>query len=117
MRAAACETERVHILPLETWVSIGTLLTVALGLAVFMRTMLVDLGGRIDSVRTELGERIDRIESKTDETRSDLGGRIDRLDSRVATLDDRVYALAVGMRPLLEKAEKPSARTKSTRTA
>jgi hypothetical protein len=61
------------IVSLETWVSIGTLLGVAVALFVAIRA---------------LG--------------AELKGDIARLDERVSRLDDRVYALAVGLRPQLE---------------
>ncbi len=66
---------------LETWVSIGTLLGVAVGLFVAIRTTGADL-------------------------RKELKGDI-------AKLDDRVYALAAGLRPQLDEQrakEAPSAR-------
>lgn len=46
------------------------------------------------------------------EVRSDIDGvraDIARLESRVSTLDDRVYGLAVGLRPLIDgAADKPT---------
>lgn len=77
---------------LETWVSIGTLLGVAVGLFVAIRTTGADL-------RTELKGDIAEL-------RTELKGDI-------AKLDDRVYALAAGLRPQLDEErakEAPSAR-------
>ena len=88
---------------LETWVSIGTLLGVAVGLFVAIRTTGADLRkelkGDIAELRTELKGDIAelRTELKTD----------------IAKLDDRVYALAAGLRPQLDEQrakEAPSAR-------
>ena len=45
-----------------------------------------------------------RAKGDTDAVRSD----ITRLEARVTTLDDRVYALAVGLKPLINEAgDKP----------
>lgn len=84
MRADACETGSVIVVPLETWVSIGSLLIVTLTLAVFMRST-------VTSAEERLGKRIDAVEASLEK------------------LDDRVYALAVGIKPLLEADGKNSA--------
>lgn len=70
---------------LETWVSIGSLLIATVTLAAFMRTTVASAEARI-------GVRIDGVEAN--------------LSARIEKLDDRVYALAVGMKPLLEPAAK-----------
>lgn len=54
---------------LDTWVSIGSLVAVAITLYLV------------------------------------LARRFDRLETRVEKLDDRVYALGVGMRPLIDEAQ------------
>jgi outer membrane murein-binding lipoprotein Lpp len=175
-RQDACETGGVTNVPLETWVSIGSLLGVGLSIVLVMRVMFKDLGGRIDrvemrlnaridDVKAELSSRIDAVESnltarinavessltaridgvessltaridgvessltaridgvessltaRIDGVESSLTARIDGLSTRVDKLDDRVYALAVGMKPLLERAGKAASRTTAPRTA
>jgi hypothetical protein len=63
---------------LETWVSIGSLIAVAAGLFVAIRATGSDLRKEIATLRTEL---------KGD----------------IARLDGRVYALAAGLRPMLDE--------------
>jgi hypothetical protein len=102
----ACEDGEVTSVPLETWVSIGTLLGVGLSIVLIMRAMVRDLGVRIDGVEQRLGARIDKVEGR-------LEMRIDeveaKLSARINTLDDRIYALAAGLKPQLERTTKPSA--------
>ncbi len=117
---------------LETWVSIGTLLGVAVGLFVAIRTTGADLRKEIGGLRTELKGDIGslRTELKDDiaELRTELKGDIAELRTElkddiaelrtelkgdIAKLDDRVYALAAGLRPQLDERrakEAPSAR-------
>jgi outer membrane murein-binding lipoprotein Lpp len=131
-RQDACETGGVTNVPLETWVSIGSLLGVGLSIVLVMRVMFKDLGGRIDrvemrlnaridDVKAELSSRIDAVEAnltaRINAVESSLTARIDGLSTRVDKLDDRVYALAVGMKPLLERAGKAASRTTAPRTA
>ncbi len=72
-------------MPLETWVSIGTLLGVGLSLAGLMlattRSLRTELKGDIAELRTEL--------------KSDVA----ELRTVVDRLDERVYALATGQAP------------------
>lgn len=88
---------------LEAWVSISSLLIVALTLAAFTRSTVVGtearLGKRIDS----LDMKIDSVSARIDAVETNLSRRIDKLD-------DRVYALAIGMKPLLEPVEKNATR-------
>jgi len=77
------QTGRVITLPVETWATIGTLLSALVALYVAMRA-------EMRSMEQRLSERIDTLEHKLTE-------RIDRLD-------DRVYALAAGLKPQVEAA-------------
>lgn len=81
-------------MPVETWATIGTLVSALIALYLAMRTEIrsveLRLSGRIDAVEDKLTERIDALEHKLTE-------RIDRLD-------DRVYALAAGLKPQVEAA-------------
>jgi hypothetical protein len=99
VQARVCETGEVITVSLETWVSIGSLLIATLTLAAFTRSTVASaearLGQRIDGVEANLGKRIDSVEAN--------------LSMRIDKLDDRVYALAVGMRPLLDAAENKTA--------
>jgi hypothetical protein len=117
---------------LDVLASIGALLVATLALATFMRATVTsaevrlgkridgvetrldrriddvetNLGKRIDDVESSLDKRIDSLDAKIDSIVANLGKRIDGVEVRLATLDDRVYTLAVGMRPLLETAER-----------
>ena len=106
---------------LETWVSIGTLLGVAVGLFVAIRTTGADLRKEIGGLRTELKGDIGslRTELKDDiaelrtELKDDIAELRTELKGDIAKLDDRVYALAAGLRPQLDERrakEAPSAR-------
>ena len=88
---------------LETWVSVGTLLIAMLALATFLRSALVGL-------ETRLGKRIDAVDTKIDTVETSLGKRIDMVAANVEKLDGRVYALAAGIKPLLESAEDKTTR-------
>ncbi len=66
-------------MPLDTWVSIGSLLAIAVG------------------IYTPLRAGISRIERELGANRTELKGDI-------AGLDDRVYALGVGLRPRVDEA-------------
>ena len=125
---------------LETWVSIGSLLVVALTLAAFTRSTVAGaegrLGKRIDSVEASLAKRIDSVDGnltkRIDSVEANLTKRIDSVEAnltkriddvekgltaRIDKLDDRVYALAVGMKPLLAEAEEKAARAATRRPA
>lgn len=67
----------------ETWATIGTLLSALVALYLAMRA-------EMRSLEQQLSDRIDAVEHKLTE-------RIDRLD-------DRVYALAAGLKPQVEAA-------------
>ncbi len=77
-------------LPSETWVSIGTLLTVA-----------VALYGALKADGNRLEKKVDALDEKVEKKIDALGAR---LDERTDRLDDRVFALAVGLKPYLEAA-------------
>jgi hypothetical protein len=79
-------TEGVITLPAETWATIGTLLAALVGLYV--------------ALRAEIHREIGRVETRIDSV--DL--RLDRIEIGVERLDDRVYALAAGLRPQVEAA-------------
>ena len=61
----------------------GSLLTVAVGLY------------------GALGRRFDVVDKRFDA----VDHRLDRLETRIEKLDDRAYALAVGLKPLIDEAE------------
>lgn len=94
-------------MPLETWVSIGTLLGVGLSLAGLMfattRSLRTELKGDISESRTDLKGDLSelRTEVKGDiaELRTEVKGDIAELRTVVDRLDERVYALATGQAP------------------
>lgn len=103
------------VVSLETWVSIGSLLIATLTLAAFTRSTVAGaearLNTRIDSVETNLGKRIDSLDAKIDSVDASLTRRIDSVEAILEKLDDRVYALAVGLKPLLQSGEEKTVPT------
>ena len=83
-------------MPLETWVSIGTLLGVGLSLAGLMlattRSLRTELKGDLSELRTE-------VKGDIAELRTEVKGDIAELRTVVDRLDERVYALATGQAP------------------
>lgn len=92
---------------LDTWVSLGGLLVAALGIYAPLRAGLGRIERELAGTRQKLEGDIDglRIELKADI--NDLRGE---LKADIARLDDRVYALAAGLRPVLEQAREPRPR-------
>jgi hypothetical protein len=103
---------------LETWVSIGALLTVGLTLYATIRKtgrdVRSELKDDIAAVRTDLAAtrtelKADiaavRTELKADiaVVRTELAATRTELKADVGRLDDRVYALAAGLRPTLDE--------------
>ncbi len=96
-------------MPLETWVSLGSLLGVALALYVALKSDSRRLEAKIDRVSVELRNESAGIKSELtsdiSKLRAEFKKGIDELRSElkgdVARLDDRVYALAAGLRPVL----------------
>ncbi|WP_182379569.1 hypothetical protein [Nocardioides sp. WS12] len=72
---------------LDTWISLAVLVTALTGFYVALRR---ELHAEISGLRGEMAD-----------LRVDLKADINRLD-------DRVYALASGMRPHLEKSDRPA---------
>lgn len=102
----------------DTWVSLAVLIAGLAGLyAALRRETKSEIGDLRSELKSEIGElrselKTDiadlRSELKTDiaDLRADLKADIRRLDGRVEKLDERVYDLAVGMRPLLSGAQR-----------
>jgi hypothetical protein len=82
------QNEEVIALPLETWVSVGTLISVAIAL----RSGFAEL-------RSEFSEFGSEVKADVRDLRTELKVDIAALDGRVNELDRRVYALAVESRP------------------
>lgn len=114
---------------LETWVSIGALLAVGLTLFATIRKTGRDLRSElkedIAAVRTELGAT--RVELKADiaatrtelkadiaAVRTELAATRTELKADIGRLDDRVYALAAGLRPMLDEHPATPAATRDT---
>jgi hypothetical protein len=90
----------VHVccpLPLETWVSVGTVISVAIALLIAMRSGFAEL-------RSEFSEFGSEVKADIRDLRTELKADIAAFDGRVTELDRRVYALAVGLRPYVEEA-------------
>lgn len=72
---------------IDTWVSLAVLVG--------------GLAGMYWALRREINE----VRAELKDTRSELRDDIARLDHRVSRLDDHVYALAVGLKPHIERAQ------------
>jgi hypothetical protein len=110
-------TEGVIALPLETWVSLGTLIgfgvTILLairGVDASLRSEIAgvrsDLGSEIAGVRSdlrsEIGELRSEMKAEFKELRTEVKADMASLETRISELDRRVYALAVGLRPEID---------------
>lgn len=100
-------------MPLETWVSLGTLIgfgvTILLairGVDASLRSEIAGVRSEIAGVRSDLGSEIGelRSEMKADfkELRTEVKADMASLETRISELDRRVYALAVGLRPEID---------------
>jgi septal ring factor EnvC (AmiA/AmiB activator) len=110
---------------LETWVSIGALLTVGLTLYATIRktgrdvrselkddiaavrtdlaATRTELKADIAAVRTELAATRTELKADIAVVRTELAATRTELKADVGRLDDRVYALAAGLRPTLDE--------------
>ena len=75
---------------LDTWVSLAALL----GALVTFHTLT---SRQIGSLRGEIRDVRDKLHSVRDELRTDINSVRTELRADIKTLDDRVYALAVGL--------------------
>jgi phage host-nuclease inhibitor protein Gam len=120
----AMQNGRVFV-SLETWVSIGALLTVGLTLYATIRKtgrdVRSELKDDIAAVRTELAATRTELKADIAVVRTELAGTRTELKADIAVvrtelaatrtelkadigrLDDRVYALAAGLRPTLDE--------------
>ena len=104
-------TEEVIALSLDTWVSLAVLVT---GLAGLYAALHREIRGSVGDLRTELKTDIAdlRSELKTDiadlrtELKSDIAGARTEAKADFNRLDDRIFGLAAGLRPLTEAAER-----------
>jgi hypothetical protein len=118
------QTGGVSTMTIDTWVSLAALLAVLLSLGGLILTQgrslrselkgdIARLDTKIDGFRSELKGDIAglRTELKGDIAglRAELKGDIARVRAELAVdigrLDDRVYALAAGLRPQVEEAQ------------
>jgi len=102
------QNEGVIALPLETWVSIGTLLGVAVTMFVAMRSGFSDLRLEINGLRSEMKDEFKDVRAELKDVRAELKADLAALEGRVTELDRRVYALAVGLRPYVGEAQEGS---------
>lgn len=120
-RQRRAQTGGVEPVSLETWVSVvGLLVGIVTIVTVLVRSnarvrieltaaivgvrgevaeLRSEVKGDIAGLRTELKGDIARLDGRIDR----LGGRIDRVEGRIERVDDRLYALATGLRPLIER--------------
>ena len=81
----------------KTWMD-ATIKAALIGAAVLMyldlkaeiRSVRVDLGNRIDRVETEIRTIRADLEAKIGTVRADLGNRIDRVESRIDRVESRI---------------------------
>lgn len=104
----AAHTGGVNGLSLDTWVSLGTLIAVGIGIVTFMRaetrSIRTELRSETHSLRAELHSESHSLRADLKADIQHLDERVGRLDDCVQRLDDRVYALAAGLKPTLERA-------------
>lgn len=96
---------------IDTWVSLAALLGVVVSLGGLVlgqtRSLRLDLKG--DIARLDAKVDANRREAKADlvgvrdELKADIAGLKSELKADIGRLDDRVYALAAGLRPRLEE--------------
>lgn len=93
---------------LDTWVSFATLLAALSGFYWALRRdfdrRFAEVDRRFDQVDnrfTQVDDRISRLEKRVDDGFSELRTEI---KADIHRLDDRVYALAAGLKPTLEQA-------------
>ena len=87
---------------IDTWVSLAALLAVLLTLGGLILAQGRSLDAKIDGLRTELKGDIGRLRT---ELKGDIGRLRTELKGDIGRLDDRVYALASGLRPQIEDAQ------------
>ena len=114
---------------LQTLSVMATLVAAFASLAVFVhrenqqtrRDLRSDLSGlevrfdarfdQVDARFAQVDARFDQVDARfaqVDARFDQVDARFDRVEARVERLDDRVYALATGMKPLIEQAEQRS---------
>src|SRR5699024_332915 len=87
-------TEGVGIMDLDTWVSLGALLSVGAVLIGYIRASMRDLkdelkadieklDGKIDETRAETKIDIEKLDTKIDETRAETKIDIEKLDTKI----------------------------------
>jgi hypothetical protein len=109
---------------IDTWVSLAALLGVAVSLGGLMvgqtrsvRGDVACLDAKIDANRLEakadLADVRDELKGEIAGLRTELKGEIaglrTELKGDIGRLDDRVYALAAGLRPRIEESHSPAA--------
>ena len=106
---------------LDTWISLVVLVTALSGLYFALRRELrSELASEIGGVRAELRNTRDELRTEIGGVRAELQGTRDelrteireegaRLEGLILRLDDRVYALAAGMRLPEARATPPRA--------
>lgn len=81
---------------IETWVSLAVVMTALAGFYMAMRrditTLRTELKGDISGLRTEMKDDFVALNTRTG-----------RIEDHIATLDDRVYGLAVGLKPIIDE--------------
>jgi uncharacterized protein YdcH (DUF465 family) len=97
---------------LQTLSVMATLAAAFASLAVFVhrenQQTRRDLRSDLSGLEVRFGQRFDQVDARFDQVDArfdQVDARFDRVEARVERLDDRVYALATGMKPLIEQAE------------
>lgn len=94
---------------IDTWASLAALLAVLLTLGGLIltqgRSLRSEFKGDIGRLEGTIAGLDTKIDGVRDQLREELHGVRDELRSDIGRLDDRVYALAVGLRPQVEEAQ------------
>ena len=84
--------------------TIVTILTTAIGLAVLITTLFLNLGGRIDTVETRLESRIEGLRTDMREDYQRLDDRMRTIEQGFAKIDQRLVTLERVLIPTPEPA-------------
>lgn len=90
------------VVTVDTWVSIGGFVAVGTGLYTAMRSEFGKVNRKLDEYRLEA--KADVVGLRT-ELKADITSLRTELKADIQRVDDRVYALAAGLKPQIERAD------------
>jgi hypothetical protein len=88
----------VIIMSVDTWAALVTIVGAMAGLYVAIKR---DVRGEVGALRGEMGDLRTEMRGEFAALRGELRQEVRRLDGKIERLDDRVYGLAVRLRPAL----------------